>query len=164
MLNANCTMLFDEKKSLNNWQIVNDGVMGGLSQGRLSVANDNLVFEGDLSLENNGGFSWAQHRIDQNIVPSGRRIKLKFKTHGHAYQLTIKSAADRRFHFESDPFVSLDEWSEITIDMSDMQKTWRGRSFEEYLSEEDIIQEIGFIVKDGKSGAFRLEVACITFE
>ena len=42
---------------LNYWNIVNDDVMGGISKSYLSLNDEkNLVFNGYLSLDNNGGF------------------------------------------------------------------------------------------------------------
>ena len=39
------------------WNVVNDTVMGGVSSGRLAVEDDVLIFSGELSLDNNGGFA-----------------------------------------------------------------------------------------------------------
>ncbi len=39
------------------WSVVNDTVMGGVSTGQLTWENSALVFTGDLSLDNNGGFA-----------------------------------------------------------------------------------------------------------
>jgi NADH dehydrogenase [ubiquinone] 1 alpha subcomplex assembly factor 1 len=40
------------------WQAVNDGVMGGVSDGRFRITNEKtLEFFGTLSLESNGGFA-----------------------------------------------------------------------------------------------------------
>jgi hypothetical protein len=40
------------------WQALNDGVMGGISDGRFRITPDKtLEFFGTLSLENNGGFA-----------------------------------------------------------------------------------------------------------
>ena len=53
-------VLFNFQKSgeLNDWLIVNDGVMGGLSQSEIVLSDSNTaVFQGTVSLENNGGFS-----------------------------------------------------------------------------------------------------------
>lgn len=44
-------------KTENKWRIVNDGVMGGLSSSRVSVNDDKIIFSGNVSLENNGGFA-----------------------------------------------------------------------------------------------------------
>ena len=46
-----------------SWQIVNDGVMGGLSKGNVEHTSDNIMhFWGTLSLDNNGGFSTVRSR------------------------------------------------------------------------------------------------------
>ena len=40
---------------ISNWQIVDDGVMGGLSKGKFKISDKNyLIFNGNLSLKNNG--------------------------------------------------------------------------------------------------------------
>ena len=46
----------------SEWRVVLDGVMGGLSSGKLTEAPSGLRFTGDLSLRNNGGFAWARTR------------------------------------------------------------------------------------------------------
>lgn len=43
--------------SADGWGVVNDTVMGGVSSGQLALTDGVLVFTGDLSLENNGGFA-----------------------------------------------------------------------------------------------------------
>ena len=49
-----------------NWQVVNDGVMGGRSYGNLTRSGDSeALFSGNLSLENNGGFPLFEHIIHQ---------------------------------------------------------------------------------------------------
>ena len=39
------------------WSVVNDTVMGGRSSAQMSKAEEGWVFEGRVSLENNGGFA-----------------------------------------------------------------------------------------------------------
>lgn len=54
------TVLFDfsNKDANMQWQTVNDGVMGGRSEGRFRILKDGMLeFYGMLSLENNGGFA-----------------------------------------------------------------------------------------------------------
>ena len=49
---------FETPEAARRWQTVNDGVMGGRSDGRFQVNPEgNLEFFGMLSLENNGGFA-----------------------------------------------------------------------------------------------------------
>ncbi|MEL7066951.1 MAG: CIA30 family protein, partial [Planctomycetota bacterium] len=52
------------------WRVVLDGVMGGLSSGKLTESKSGLKFTGELSLKNNGGFAWARTRrldLDRNF-------------------------------------------------------------------------------------------------
>ena len=48
---------FVSADEVNEWFVVNDTVMGGVSSGRLEWGSGALVFTGDLSLDNNGGFA-----------------------------------------------------------------------------------------------------------
>ena len=48
---------FESDECLASWTSVNDGVMGGISKGGFSRSEQGtLIFEGELSLEHNGGF------------------------------------------------------------------------------------------------------------
>ncbi|MBM4058506.1 MAG: hypothetical protein FJ275_09770, partial [Planctomycetes bacterium] len=49
---------FPGPEAARQWQAVNDGVMGGVSDGRFRITDEGtLQFFGTLSLENNGGFA-----------------------------------------------------------------------------------------------------------
>jgi len=53
-------ILFDFKgvDAAREWQSINDGVMGGVSEGNFKITeHKTLEFFGRLSLENNGGFA-----------------------------------------------------------------------------------------------------------
>ena len=48
--------------ALEPWRAINDGVMGGVSVGRMVATDRGLRFEGELSLENNGGAAAGRRR------------------------------------------------------------------------------------------------------
>src|SRR5215213_57978 len=49
---------FTGADAAKDWQTVNDGVMGGVSEGKFKITDKKtLEFFGTLSLENNGGFA-----------------------------------------------------------------------------------------------------------
>ena len=52
------------------WRITDDGVMGGLSKGRVDFTDaGTMVFKGTLSLENSGGFSTARTgKVDLDLA------------------------------------------------------------------------------------------------
>ena len=47
---------FPDVGSVGGWSIQNDTVMGGVSNSRTEWVDGQLIFAGDLSLDNNGGF------------------------------------------------------------------------------------------------------------
>ena len=60
---------------LDNWNIVNDDVMGGISTSYLSVSDEkNLIFNGNLSLENNGGFASSRLGLKKNILKGVKSV------------------------------------------------------------------------------------------
>ena len=66
-MNSQSIDLINPEKNvgITNWYIVNDDVMGGISKSYLSINEEkNLIFNGYLSLENNGGF--ASSRLSFN--------------------------------------------------------------------------------------------------
>ena len=48
---------FGQNTGGQDWIIVNDSVMGGLSKSKVTFTENGLVFKGTLSLQNNGGFA-----------------------------------------------------------------------------------------------------------
>ena len=48
---------FGKEKGGSEWNVIVDGVMGGLSTGKATFTDNTVQFTGNLSLENNGGFS-----------------------------------------------------------------------------------------------------------
>ncbi len=61
----------------SQWRVVLDGVMGGLSSGKLTETPSGLQFTGDLSLKNNGGFAWARtRRLDLGANFAGFEIEV----------------------------------------------------------------------------------------
>ena len=61
---------------LENWRIVNDDVMGGISTSELYLNDDkNLIFNGNLSLENNGGFASSRMGFEKGILKEVKSFK-----------------------------------------------------------------------------------------
>ena len=50
-------MDFRNAETFRSGRVVNDGVMGGVSQSRLRADPEGMFFEGVVSLANNGGFA-----------------------------------------------------------------------------------------------------------
>ena len=72
--------------SKNEWEIVNDNVMGGVSSGDFKTQNDQLIFFGKLSSKFNGGF--ASIRMRERIqLNNYKKFNLKVIGDGNTYQI-----------------------------------------------------------------------------
>ena len=59
---------FNKKSDLQDWIIVDDVVMGGESLSTFKLNEDGCgIFEGNISIQNNGGFSSLRYRFLKKI-------------------------------------------------------------------------------------------------
>ena len=87
--------------------IINDGVMGGRSKGEFNVSDDLVMkFKGNLSLENNGGFSLLRSRAATlGIQPTDEAIVMNVRGDGRKYSFYLfesDSIVDWQFKHEFD--------------------------------------------------------------
>ena len=93
MQSINSIFEFNSNCDIDNWQIINDVVMGGRSTASLFVdENQNGVFEGYISTENNGGFSSIQLNTGKIEIGSFKNIELNIKGDGGTYQIRLKNS------------------------------------------------------------------------
>lgn len=152
---------FSEPNSLSDWRIVDDVVMGGRSDGKFyKTRNGNAVFEGRVSLENNGGFSSIRHRFPKLNVEGKTTVKIKLKGDGKAYQFRIKSQTRDYFSYIND-FTTSGEWEEVEIVLADMYPAFRGRNLNMPNFESSTIEEVAILIGNKKEENFRLEIASI---
>ncbi|ATD03621.1 MAG: NADH dehydrogenase [ubiquinone] 1 alpha subcomplex assembly factor 1 [Pseudoalteromonas tetraodonis] len=147
------------------WYVVNDSVMGGISNSQVLYENDNLVFTGNVSLANNGGFASIRTLLDvqsQDIT----KIMLRVKGDGQTYQLRLRTneymdgaAYTRSFS------TTKSEWLNIEFLPEDFQLTYRGRLLEQQptINFKDV-RQLGFMIAGKQAGEFRLEVEKIEFK
>lgn len=147
---------FNKEANLQNWMIVDDVVMGGRSSGKFLLdADGHGVFTGDVSLENNGGFSSVRYRPDRISVKGYSKIALKVKGDGKNYQFRIKSNS-RDYYSYIAPFPTSGQWQEIEISLEDMYPTFRGRRLDLPNFSGDSIEEIRFLIGNKKKEEFKL--------
>jgi hypothetical protein len=85
--NEKVLFTFQKSDEVNNWRIVNDGVMGGLSQSEIVLSDTSTaVFQGTVSLENNGGFSSTRTNPRFYNLAGYDGIILRLKGDGKKYQ------------------------------------------------------------------------------
>ncbi|TVQ08222.1 MAG: CIA30 family protein [Bacteroidetes bacterium] len=160
------TLLFDfgTLENMDDWLIVNDGVMGGLSRSSFVLSDRNTaVFSGIVRLENNGGFASVRTRAMQFQLDGFKGILIRVKGDGKTYQFRLRTS-DRfdgvayRYHFET----KANQWQTIAIPFDEFVPVFRGRILRdvEPVSPKNI-QQVGIMASDNQTGEFQLEIQWI---
>lgn len=158
MLTVAPQMIFDFNESTNpgSWQIVDDVVMGGRSNGNFTINEDGHgVFSGTVSLENNGGFSSVRHSTGINEVSPDDKIVIKLMGDGKKYQFRIKQDSKAYYSYIY-TFETSGEWEEIEIPLGDMFPSFRGRRLNSPNFSHDTIEEVVFLIGNKKPQTFNL--------
>jgi NADH dehydrogenase [ubiquinone] 1 alpha subcomplex assembly factor 1 len=155
---------FSAPESAQNWQAVNDGVMGGISDGRFKIMPDKtLEFFGTLSLENNGGFASVRTKPTDLDIEAGDTLVARVKGDGREYVLNIYTKSRRMaFSYRAPLPTKKDEWTEVSVPLKDFIPTAFGRRVQGMGPvEPDQINGLGFMLSDKKAGPFKLEVGWV---
>ena len=160
--------LFDFRAEgrFKSWRTVDDRVMGGVSRSRMVPKERFASFQGDLSLENNGGFASVRSPQLEEILEEVDVIRLRVRGDGRIYQLSIRT--DRVFdgvRYGTSFQTEEGAWMEVRLPLDDFRPTWRGRTVPgaPALLPEDI-RSFGFMVTDKQEGDFRLDVESLSAE
>ena len=158
-------MIFDFSKpdAAKAWQTVNDGVMGGVSDGHVRVVEQNLEFYGTLSLENNGGFASVRSEAAKMDLSKYDGLVFKVRGDGRDYYVNVHVPSYQiAFSYRAGFKTEKDKWTEVTIPFADLKATSFGRIVEKAKPlDASNIEAVGFLLADKKAGTFKLEVAWI---
>ena len=152
----------DKEIGLKNWNIVNDDVMGGVSTSNISLNQENtLIFNGYLSLDNNGGFASSRLNLYRETLNGIKSLRIKFRGDGNTYKLRLRQ--NNRSASYSCDFKSIkDQWIEIELNIEDFKPFWRGYSYNNYPKlDTNEINSLGIQISDKQEGEFKLEIEYI---
>ena len=162
---TNMLIDFTDKKAGHQMNVVNDGVMGGLSQGTIEMTqNDSLLFKGNISLKNNGGFSSFRISGQRWDLSDWKGIEIHVRGDGRSYGL--RATTEERFlrssvSFTADFKTVKDDWVKLRIPFSAMKASWRGRKLDRNFDPAQI-KGLGIILADKQAGKFALEIKSIS--
>jgi NADH dehydrogenase [ubiquinone] 1 alpha subcomplex assembly factor 1 len=146
----------------HHWQVVNDDVMGGRSKSQFSYHQSGYaIFEGNISLENNGGFASVQNlksldlsgyeAITLDLTGDGKVYKFRFRTadnggiHDFSYQVEFVTKSNKRENIE--------------LRFSDFQPFYRGIPVMDVpVFQPALIRKYGFLISGKQQGGFRLKI------
>ena len=146
------------------WQAVNDGVMGGVSDGRFRITErQTLEFYGTLSLENNGGFASVRSRPRTLGLQTGDTLVARVRGDGREYQLHLyASGRTRAFSYRAPVQTRSGQWIEAAVPLDRFEATSFGRVLRgEGPVDPGSVTSIGFLLAEKTPGPFVLEVEWI---
>jgi monofunctional biosynthetic peptidoglycan transglycosylase len=152
---------FAGPEAAGQWQAVNDGVMGGVSDGRFKITEEKtLEFFGTLSLENNGGFASVRTKPTELGIKAGDTLVIRVKGDGREYVMNIYTKSRRMaFSYRAPLPTTKDAWTEVEIPLADFIPTAFGRRVQGMGPvEPDQINRLGFMLSDKKPGKFQMQV------
>lgn len=158
----------DTSDGSDDWQVVNDGVMGGRSEGLISFADDRLVFEGAINT-NGGGFSSIRLPVVVGTLAGATSILLQAAFDDRSYLLTLEDQVDgrdRRVSHQA-PIEAAASSTEgrsapsrdiATIPIDSFVPSIFGQLIDDEPIQAALVDEIGVMISDGIDGPFRLEI------
>ncbi len=151
-----------EEMETLGWTIVDDGVMGGLSQGQREIGKDGILrFFGTLSLENNGGFSSLRSKNVAMDLSDAEGLVLRVKGDGRSYQVRLSTDAEFRggeVSFQAEFATKKDEWTEVKVPFKNLLGSWRGVKLPDKTFDAAKVRRVGLLLGDKKQGPFALHV------
>lgn len=158
---------FGEDKDGERWEIINDGVMGGLSEGQTLMLDDCVSFYGEVSLRNNGGFSSYKAPFKQMDLSKYKKIVVKYRSKGYTMAMTLEM--DKRWFL---PYYKRDlpntdwKWVKEEILFSEFVRysVGRKRPGTPTKAELEKILRLGFVTNEKRAGDFKIEIDYIDFK
>jgi NADH dehydrogenase [ubiquinone] 1 alpha subcomplex assembly factor 1 len=157
-MNTQIVYDFNSQSDLRDWRIIDDVVMGGRSNGNYTLNKEGHgIFSGEVSTENNGGFSSVRYQFKKMTVSSESKIVIRLKGDGKEYQFRVKDKVNAYYSYIT-TFQTTGEWQSINIQLKDLYPSFRGRTLDLPNFHSTSFEEIVFLIGNKKNESFRLEL------
>ena len=143
------------------WQVINDGVMGGLTRSSARCGDDGVLFSGTLSTANGGGFASIRGRL-RRPVRGLREVRLCCSGDGLRYQLRLRDSEDSSSAAWRAFFATEADRRTIVLRAADFEPVVRGRRVVVLpgLAERQL-RFVGLMLTRDRPGPFALTVHAI---
>lgn len=158
--NQKIVINFDKSDDSNDWMVINDVVMGGVSDSSFQFTKAGTgLFSGTVSLENNGGFASANMNPSQFDLSDSEGIRFRIKGDGKKYKISLKNDGQfNGFSYRVEFNTKKDEWLTINAPFSSFTPMLMGQKTSAPPIDRANIKTFGFLISDKQAGPFRLEI------
>ncbi len=156
---------FTKQTDASAWQVQDDTVMGGRSQGHFEITDrGNGRFHGHVSLENDGGFSSINHTLDEpGTLKDANRFALRVKGDGKTYQFRVMADANQK-HSHYAEFDTDGSWQTIELAFTDMSAIFHGEPVDVPNYQGERLAVLDFLISNGKEQDFELLIESIALK
>lgn len=152
---------FADPASVDAWTPIDDHVMGGLSRSHLRHdPAGHAVFEGNVSLERNGGFASVRSAPAARGKAGAQSTILEARGDAKRFKLTLLTedafdGLNYQVTFTPDP----DRWQTLRIPLADFRPSFRGREVPGTLPLDPArIRQVGLMIAERQAGPFALAI------
>ena len=156
---------FADPASVDAWTPIDDRVMGGVSKSRLRHdPAGHAVFEGNVSLERNGGFASVRSSPAARGKAGAQSCILEVRGAPKGFKLNLLTqdafdGLNYQATFTPDP----DRWQSLRIPLAEFRPSFRGR---EVLGAPPLdparIRQVGLMIAERQAGPFALTIRRIS--
>lgn len=163
----NSQTLYDfPKQGKGKWRIQNDVVMGGRSESHLKMTDENeALFTGRVSLENNGGFCSIHQTSEKEpfiIKEESEAFILNLKGDGKDYNFRVRTPKGRHAYAATFSTNNNGDWETISIPFKSMQATYRGEVVDVPNYNGENVVEMQLLIGNKKEEDFEIFVQSIS--
>lgn len=160
-------VLFDfaDPNTADVWQAIDDRVMGGVSRSRLrSAASGHAVFEGEVSLERNGGFASVRSSPGERGLLGAATCLIEVR--GDPKQFKLSLLTDDGFdslNYQASFTPAGGAWQRLHLPLTEFRATFRGREVLEAPPLDSArIRQVGLMIASRQAGPFALDIRRIS--
>ena len=168
---------FADPSAVQAWHAIDDRVMGGLSRSGLRHdAQGHAVFEGEVSLERNGGFASVRSTPADRGQPDAAACLIEVRGHSSGPTSANSRGASRHFKLSlltDNGFDSLNyqarfsptggDWQTLRLPLAAFRPSFRGSEVQGAPGLDPArVRQVGLMVADRQAGPFALDIRRIS--
>ena len=152
---------FSDPRAAGAWRAIDDRVMGGVSRSRLRHDRaGHAVFEGEVSLDRNGGF--ASVRSSPGERGQAGATACLIEARGDAKQFKLSLLTDDGFdsvNYQASFTTMGHDWQTISLPLSAFRASFRGRDMPDVPALNPArIRQVGLMIAGRQAGPFALDI------